>query len=70
MNKILKESYGEIPDCYSPFLHRLISSLLEKEEFSRPMITDILDLPEFKEQVYTPICPIDSLDSKTETEVP
>ena len=51
MKKILEEKHSSIPDRYSPFIHKLIDVLLEKNPDKRPSIQTILEMPEIKEEV-------------------
>jgi hypothetical protein len=51
MSKILKEKHAPIPSHYSPFIHNLIDSLLEKDYEKRPTIQQICDRPEIIDEV-------------------
>lgn len=51
MSKVLKEKHAPIPEHYSPFIHNLIDSLLEKDYEKRPTIQQICDRPEMIDEV-------------------
>ena len=51
VNKILKEEPKPLSNSYSPFIHKLIKSLLSKRENHRPEISEILQYKEIKAEV-------------------
>ena len=53
MNKIINDEYSKVPDHYSRSMHQLINALLNKDPYSRPSISNIIQLPEIVGEVNT-----------------